>query len=88
MSQSFPDLIDDLNAAIGIKDGMSKAELLEKHNHVLGLNNVSLDIEAGLSVNAHKAVRGRESLFPIRHCSAPRTHRARPSPMPTKAPQI
>ena len=27
--------------------GMGKAELLEKHNHVLGLNNVSLDIEAG-----------------------------------------
>ena len=27
--------------------GMGKADLLEKHNHVLGLNNVSLDIEAG-----------------------------------------
>lgn len=31
-----------------IRDGgMSKADLLEKHNHVLGLSNVSLDIEAG-----------------------------------------
>ncbi|SCM71790.1 glycine betaine transporter subunit; ATP-binding compoent of ABC superfamily [uncultured Pleomorphomonas sp.] len=27
--------------------GMNKAELLDKHNHVLGLSNVSLDIEAG-----------------------------------------
>ena len=27
--------------------GMNKAELLDKHNHVLGLSNVSLDIAAG-----------------------------------------
>lgn len=27
--------------------GMSKADLLDRHNHVLGLSNVSLDIEAG-----------------------------------------
>ena len=28
-----------------VKDGISKDELLEKHNHVLGLNNISLDIQ-------------------------------------------
>ena len=27
-----------------VKDGITKDELLEKHNHVLGLNNISLDI--------------------------------------------
>ena len=26
-----------------VEDGMSKQELLEKHNHVLGLNNINLE---------------------------------------------
>ncbi len=27
-----------------VKNGLSKDELLEKHNHVLGLNNINLNI--------------------------------------------
>ncbi len=30
-----------------VKDGMGKAELLEKHNHVLGLNDINVDVPAG-----------------------------------------
>ncbi len=30
-----------------VMDGMGKAELLEKHNHVLGLNDINVDIPAG-----------------------------------------
>ena len=28
-----------------VKDGMDKDELLAKHNHVLGLDNINIDIE-------------------------------------------
>ena len=30
-----------------VKEGMSKSELLEKHNHVLGLNDINVDVLAG-----------------------------------------
>ncbi|AKI00956.1 glycine betaine/L-proline transport ATP binding subunit [Hoeflea sp. IMCC20628] len=30
-----------------VNDGMSKTELLEKHNHVLGLNDINVDMRAG-----------------------------------------
>ncbi|MFO8124896.1 glycine betaine/L-proline ABC transporter ATP-binding protein [Yoonia sp.] len=30
-----------------VKDGMGKTELLEKHNHVLGLNDINVDVPAG-----------------------------------------
>ena len=30
-----------------VKDGMSKTELLEKHNHVLGLNDINVDVPVG-----------------------------------------
>lgn len=30
-----------------VKNGLCKTELLDKHNHVLGLNNISLDIGSG-----------------------------------------
>ena len=30
-----------------VKNGISKDELLEKHNHVLGLNNINLNILLG-----------------------------------------
>jgi glycine betaine/proline transport system ATP-binding protein len=30
-----------------IKDGMSKIELLEEHSHVLGLNDINIDVPAG-----------------------------------------
>ncbi|WP_392337005.1 ATP-binding cassette domain-containing protein [Loktanella salsilacus] len=30
-----------------VMEGMGKAELLEKHNHVLGLNDINVDIPAG-----------------------------------------
>ena len=30
-----------------VKDGMGKTELLEEHNHVLGLNDINVDVPAG-----------------------------------------
>lgn len=30
-----------------VKEGMGKTELLEKHNHVLGLNDINIDVPAG-----------------------------------------
>jgi glycine betaine/proline transport system ATP-binding protein len=30
-----------------VKEGMGKTELLEKHNHVLGLNDINVDVSAG-----------------------------------------
>jgi glycine betaine/proline transport system ATP-binding protein len=39
---------DDPDTALQlVKDGMSKTELLEKHNQVLGLNDINVDIHAG-----------------------------------------
>ncbi|MFT7057869.1 MAG: glycine betaine/proline transport system ATP-binding protein [Pseudorhodobacter sp.] len=39
---------DDPETALQmIKEGMSKTELLEKHNHVLGLNDINVDMRAG-----------------------------------------
>jgi len=39
---------DDPDPALQlVKDGMSKVELLEKHNHVLGLNNINVDVPTG-----------------------------------------
>ena len=36
---------DDPDAAMAhVRDGMSKPELLEQHNHVLGLNDINIDI--------------------------------------------
>ena len=30
-----------------VKDGMGKEELLARHGHVLGLNNINVDMQAG-----------------------------------------
>ena len=30
-----------------VKDGMGKEELLARHSHVLGLNNINVDMQAG-----------------------------------------
>ena len=49
-----------------IKNGTSKQELLDKHNHVLGLNDVSLDIpESGIQVIMGLSGSGKSTL--IRH---------------------
>lgn len=38
---------DPATAMQAVKAGMSKTELLEKHNHVLGLQDINIDIKAG-----------------------------------------
>jgi glycine betaine/proline transport system ATP-binding protein len=39
---------DDPQSALQhVKDGMGKTELLEKHNHVLGLNDINVEVPAG-----------------------------------------
>lgn len=38
---------DPTTALQAVKDGMSKDELLEKHNHVLGLHDINVDMKAG-----------------------------------------
>lgn len=38
---------DPLPALQMVKDGMGKTELLEKHNHVLGLNDINVDMPTG-----------------------------------------
>jgi glycine betaine/proline transport system ATP-binding protein len=38
---------DPVPALQMVKEGMGKTELLEKHNHVLGLNNINVDVPAG-----------------------------------------
>ncbi len=38
---------DPATALQAVKAGMSKAELLEKHNHVLCLQDINVDIKAG-----------------------------------------
>ncbi|MEX0605280.1 MAG: betaine/proline/choline family ABC transporter ATP-binding protein [Marinobacter sp.] len=38
---------DPLGAMAHVKTGMGKAELLEQHNHVLGLQNINVDIREG-----------------------------------------
>ncbi|WP_108483111.1 quaternary amine ABC transporter ATP-binding protein [Oceaniglobus ichthyenteri] len=38
---------DPLPALQHVKDGMGKTELLETHNHVLGLNDINVDVPAG-----------------------------------------
>ncbi|HSF92596.1 MAG TPA: glycine betaine/L-proline ABC transporter ATP-binding protein, partial [Paracoccaceae bacterium] len=49
-----------------VKEGMSKAELLEKHRHVLGLKNINIDIPAkGLQVIMGLSGSGKSTL--IRH---------------------
>ncbi len=49
-----------------VKDGMSKQELLEKHNHVLGLKDINVDIPArGISVIMGLSGSGKSTL--IRH---------------------
>ena len=35
------------HALLQVKEGMGKTELLEKHNHVLGLNDINIDVPAG-----------------------------------------
>lgn len=30
-----------------VKEGMGKTDLLEQHNHVLGLNDINVDVPAG-----------------------------------------
>jgi glycine betaine/proline transport system ATP-binding protein len=49
-----------------VKDGMSKDELLEKHNHVLALNNINVDIKEGdITVMMGLSGSGKSTL--IRH---------------------
>ncbi|MBC7164532.1 MAG: betaine/proline/choline family ABC transporter ATP-binding protein [Roseovarius sp.] len=49
-----------------VRDGMSKADLLEKHNHVLGLNNINIDIMEGcITVMMGLSGSGKSTL--IRH---------------------
>ena len=49
-----------------VQDGMSKAELLEKHGHVLGLKDINIDIPAkGISVIMGLSGSGKSTL--IRH---------------------
>ncbi|SEP22833.1 glycine betaine/proline transport system ATP-binding protein [Salinihabitans flavidus] len=49
-----------------VRDGMSKAELLEKHNHVLGLNNINVDVKEGdITVMMGLSGSGKSTL--IRH---------------------
>ncbi len=49
-----------------IQDGMSKEELLEKYNHVLGLDNINIDIrEKGIQVIMGLSGAGKSTL--IRH---------------------
>ena len=38
---------DPVSAMQAVKEGMSKSELLERHNHVLGLHDINVDIKAG-----------------------------------------
>lgn len=38
---------DPENALVHVRNGMGKAELLEKHNHVLGLQDINVDIHEG-----------------------------------------
>lgn len=38
---------DDLSALAHVKDGMSKDDLLIKHSHVLGLQDINVDMQAG-----------------------------------------
>ncbi len=49
-----------------VKDGMSKAELMENHRHVLGLNNINVDIKEGdITVMMGLSGSGKSTL--IRH---------------------
>ncbi len=49
-----------------VQDGMSKADLLEKHGHVLGLKDINIDIPAkGISVIMGLSGSGKSTL--IRH---------------------
>ena len=42
-----------------VKDGCSKADLLEQHGHVLGLSNVNIDIPAKKNTGDYGAIRVR-----------------------------
>lgn len=49
-----------------VREGMGKAELLEKHGHVLGLNNVSMSIGAG-SIHVVMGLSGSGKSTLVRH---------------------
>jgi glycine betaine/proline transport system ATP-binding protein len=49
-----------------VKDGMSKEQLKQEHNHVLGLNNINLDIKAG-SIQVIMGLSGSGKSTLIRH---------------------
>ena len=49
-----------------VRDGMSKSDLLEHHNHVLGLNDINVDVKAGdITVMMGLSGSGKSTL--IRH---------------------
>src|SRR6056297_783837 len=57
---------DPDNALSAVKAGISKNELLEKHNHVLGLNDINVDVKEGdITVMMGLSGSGKSTL--IRH---------------------
>jgi glycine betaine/proline transport system ATP-binding protein len=57
---------DPQNALTAVKQGTSKNELLEKHNHVLGLNDINVDVKEGeITVMMGLSGSGKSTL--IRH---------------------